>query len=260
MFLRSFLVALFGLWLSGFWLSGFWPIAKAEACRFEARPFEENEKQAATIFIGTVRTVENGLATFHVEKGIRNIGDGEEFSTEIGGSSCDLRVRPGQRWLYLGASAPAGSLMLQTEYGQANAANAALVEKKYGAAALAGGDTIGGTVEASCAPWDGAAFNITLQNGVSAMVYAHLPDGLPAPATFPSDGEMKAGHGSIMHCPRPDPDKPNNLPCRSMVPGTIALGGVTADEVTGYIETTEGEHHSRSVFRVKRVRNTAFCG
>lgn len=231
--------------------------APAHACKVMVRPFEVSFKEAETAFIGTVRTVENRLAIIRVEKGIKGIEGGQEIDVEIGESSCAIRFQPGQRWFYLGAGVPSGSLLLRDEYGREMPENMELARKTAGD--IGDGDIAGGTVQNGCDPIGRPAFSIALDNGVSASVNAPLPqnagDGL---ASFPVGGKVNRGRGSIQHCPVLREGEVENLPCRSMA-GTVYIGVVDETTVSGLIETEEGEYHSRHVFRVKREFRRILC-
>src|SRR4051812_43426208 len=107
-------------------------VPPAHACRYEARAFGEQLKDAQTVFIATVTTVENGLATFTIEKGIKGVSQAKNsketqtFDAEVLRDSCGIRFSPGQRWLYLGNTQPSGSLLLMDEYGRSVPDNVAL--------------------------------------------------------------------------------------------------------------------------------------
>ena len=235
----------------------------ARACRFEPAPLADTAKVVKTIFIGTVSTVENGLATITAEKGIKGIRDGEKLDVEVLSNSCAIRFEPGQRWLYLGNMEPSGSLLLMDEYGRTNKDNVALVKKTFGDFPAEGSEVRQGTLERTCAPWDGAAFSIALDNGVSATVYASPGDLDKKDASnvvsYEANGKSQSGSASILRCPRRNDGQPENLPCQSLQ-GTVFIGDVTDKDVTGYIETKDGEYHSRYVFHVMRVNKQVFCG
>ncbi len=233
------------------------------ACRYQARPFEESLKSAAVSFIGTVTTVENRLAVIKVEKAIKGVKDGETLDVEIGESSCAIRFAAGQRWIYLGDSAPSGSLLLMDENGDTVGDNLKLVQTLVPGIADDSPEVVGGTLEPSCAPWDGAAFAIRLDNGVGATVFDHIKPledtGRNAPAVFQADERSERGHGRIVQCPRLKDGKPSDQPCQS-VKGMIFMGGVDAEYARGRLLIEEGEHHSQHVFKVKRVHKQVFCG
>lgn len=235
--------------------------APALACKFEARPLAESVAAAKDGFIGTVDTVENGLAILHVQKSLHG-KDGDTLDVEISQESCAIRFQPGQRWLYLGPDHPSGSLLLRDENGVKMTANIAAVEKATGAALPADDRVITGTMERSCAPWDGTAYMVTLENGISATVYsalANAPKENAPPVTYPADGKAERDHGRIVTCPQAEDGKPTDIPCAGQT-GTITLGLVTPDSAAGRIDIEYGEHHSRHVFRVKRVSKQVFCG
>jgi hypothetical protein len=236
---------------------------QAGACRYEARPLEESLAAAKTAFVGTVRTVENRLAVIVAEKAVRGIEPGQTIDVDIGRESCDIRFEPGQRWLFLGPGQPSGSLLLQDEYGRVVEENLKAVAAKLGDdLPRDGAEVLRGTLERSCAPWDGAAFTILLDNRLSASVYASpltLDKQGTQIASYPADGKSERDHASIVQCPRPRDGQAEDLPCRS-AQGTIYIGSADEKEVTGAIEVNEGEYHSRHVFRVKWIHKQVFCG
>ena len=239
---------------------------QAKACQFVAHSLEEGIAAAKIAFVGTVRTVENGEVTFSIEKIVKGAKEGNSFVTDLdprSKGSCGIDFTAGQRWLYLGNDAPSGSLQLQDEMGRPNAENLKYIKDKVGDIGEYGGDVIGGTVKQSCAPWDGAAFAIALDNGVSASVYASLAaldsKDKNAVAAYTVDSKMQHGGGSILQCPKPRDGQAENLPCRSME-GIVSIGFVTPDDMTGQIRTNDGEHHSVYVFHVKRLKDMALCG
>jgi len=233
-------------------------VGPALACSVVPARFAQRAAAAKTIFVGTVRTVENGAAYFHVEKGIKGIADGATFDVDEMRNTCGISFAAGQRWLYMGKTAASGSMMLVSETGIRMDDNIAAVTAHFGAAALAAKDDIvGGTVTASCAPWDGAAFDIRLEGSACAIsVYARL-GAKSAGKTYPLDGKMAAGHGSIICCPATGV---SGQPCPTLK-GTLKIGHVGPDAVTGMLETaTDPEHHSRTVFKLRRVHRNVACG
>lgn len=238
---------------------------QAQACSYEARPLPVNIKAAKIAFVGSVRTVENGLATFSIEKGIAGVKAGETYDVDMlrDKSSCSERFAAGQRWLFLGKDMPSGSLLLQDEEGRIMTDNLAAVRKEVGDISDDGAEVQHGTIAASCAPWDGAAFAITLDNGVSASVYVDLSEldhkDKNSVASYSANDKSERGDASITLCPAPRKGKAENLPCQ-LQRGTISIGNVTGEEVTGNIETKDGEYHSLHVFHVKRLKKRALCG
>jgi hypothetical protein len=237
--------------------------APARACEPVAVKWDMLAANAKIAFVGTVTTVENGKATFTIEKNFRK-GEGNSFDAEIIHNTCGIEFAPGQRWLYLGNDASSGSLMLMSEYGAVRTENVELVKSTLGDFPADGSEVKQGTLERTCAPWDGAAFAIRLDNGVGASVYVSPSDldkkGEGGVLTYQSDGKPERGHGSIIQCPKLRAGQAENLPCRS-AQGTIAIGTVTPTDVTGYIEIADGpENHQRFVFHVKRVNKQVFCG
>ena len=226
----------------------------AEACKYQQRPLEEKLKEAQQAFIGTVRTVENGQATLVVEQTLRGVTEGQEVVAPYEGSSCDIRFTAGQRWLYLGSVHPSGSLLLQDENGNELQDNIKYVTAAMGAAPAArGGMVIGGTLERSCAPWDGAAYMITLENGITVHVYDSITERASMDtAVFPADGKSERGHGQILDCA-------NGKACQPLT-GTITMGAVDSSSARGRVDIKDGEHNTRHVFKVKRVHKQVFCG
>lgn len=238
----------------------------AAACQYVARSLDEAVKAADTAFLGSITTLENGLAIFSVEKGVKNAKDGEAVELETrdrSKGSCAINFQPGQRWLFLGPDAPSGSLLLQDDLGRSQKENIDLVKQKFGDIPADGSLVLGGAIRETCAPLDGAAFSIQLDNGVSASVYASLA-ALDAKAknavvAYQASDKQEQGAASIILCPKPGAEKTENPPCRSMQ-GTVSIGFVTPDDVTGQIKATEGEYHSLHVFHVKRLKDQAHCG
>ncbi len=234
----------------------------AGACKYQQRPLAESLKDARQAFIGTVRTVENGQATLVVEQVVRGATEGEEVEAPYEGSSCDIRFTAGQRWLYLGSVHPSGSLLLQDENGNEIQDNMKAVTAALGVSpgavtaatpAARGGMVIGGTLERSCAPWDGAAYMITLDNGITAHVYDSIAErDNTSTAVFQADGKPERGHGQILDCA-------NNKACQPLT-GTITMGAVDSAIARGRIDIKDGEHNIRHVFKVKRVNKQVFCG
>jgi hypothetical protein len=227
---------------------------RAEACRYQSQPIEANLARAQQAFIGTVRTVENGLTILTVEQAIRGVKEGDTVEAEYGGSSCDIRFTAGQRWFYLGSGHPSGSLLLQDENGNEIPENIEAVTTAMGApVAGRGGMVIGGTLERSCAPWDGAAYMITLDNGITAHVYDSIAQrDNTSTAVYQADGKPERGHGQILDCA-------NNKACQPLT-GTITMGAVDFEAARGRIDIKDGEHNIRHVFKVKRVHKQVFCG
>ena len=235
----------------------------AAACAYERMQFEVALKSSEKAFIGTVETVENRLAILKVEKAVKGVKEGETLDVEIGESSCAIRFQAGQRWLYLGASQPSGSILLRDENGNAMAENLRLVQEKLGDTPEADRDIVGGTLKRSCAPWDGTAYTITLDNGITASVYASINDlehmDRNTAATFPVDGKSEPGHGHMLHCPKLTGDKATDIPCQ-LREGTITIGPVDSLTAAGRLDIKDGEHSIRHVFKVKRVEKQVFCG
>ena len=226
---------------------------RAEACRYLPRPFEEQLKNANQVFYGTVMRVEDGLTILKVDKAVRGVKDGQEVEVPNEGSSCDIRFTAGQRWFFMGGALPSGSALLADENGNEIAENMDMIAENTGDPAARGGMVIGGTLERSCAPWDGAAYMITLDNGIVAHVYDSIVErDSPATAVFPADGKSERGHGQILSCLKDKPCAP--------LSGTITMGAVDSSMARGRIDVKDGEHSTRHVFKVKRVTKQVFCG
>lgn len=228
---------------------------EAFACSFKPFEFSEQMTRTKTAFIGPVVTDEMGLVTLRAEKGIKGIDDGVTVDVEMGQSSCHLRMTPGQIWLYLGDTLPAGSLLLMDEYGRIVEHNAQFVKEKFDYDVAKSPMVTGGTIEESCAPTDGAAFKLTLDNGTIAYVYAPLEDleaGVRAYAIDHTD--LKKGGGVILNAC--DASKRH---CKEHS-GRVLLGFVKGQEASGQVEISVGEHKTTHVFRVKRSAEKAVCG
>lgn len=226
----------------------------AEACRYVPRSLAENIKTSDTVFLGTVETVENGQVFFNVQTGIKNIEAGASFDVVMEQNSCGIMFRPGQRWLYAGHMQMDGSVLLEDEYGRTLDENIKAVQEMTGLAAAAESHALGGTIVASCAPWDGAAIRLTLDNHMGAIVYTRLPAQLDAGLlTFQLDNKLQAGSGIGVVCDDADGN------CKDQT-GTVYIGSVTAESVSGQLYFTDGEHSSLYVFRVKRDSAPAMCG
>ena len=226
----------------------------AMACRFLPQTFEENMARAPTAFIGEMVTDDAGLAIFNVEQPIKGVKAGDQFEVEMGQTSCDIGFTPGQVWLYMGAGDPSGSRLLVNEYGVVMEDNAQFVKEKFNYDAYTAPSVQGGKIAASCAPWDGAAFTVSLNNGMSANVYQPLPTQVETRIVFPvRRNKDQKDTGTIYIC---DKDRNNCTPHE----GKVFLSNMTADEVSGQIQVTYGEHYSTQVFRVKRDKTGAICG
>lgn len=226
------------------------------ACSFRPNTFEVNLSRASIAFIGEMATNDAGLAIFDVQQPIAGVKAGDQFSVEMGQSSCDTRFTPGQVWLYLGPSVPSGSLMLVNEYGVVQEDNAAFAKEKFGYDAYTAPSVQSGKIAESCAPWDGAAFTVSLDNGMSANIYKSLPAEITTPIVFEvgkNKDKPQTTSGSIYIC---DKDRNN---C-AQHDGKVFLANRVADTISGQIEISYGEHHSVHVFRVKYAKTQAICG
>ncbi len=241
-------------------------VGRAEACKYVARPVEGSVAASATAFVGSVRTVENGLVILNVEKAIRGAKDGDEFDTDLhpDKGDCGIVFKPGERWLYLGNDATSGSLLLQDEFGRLQADNLAAAKKLAPGIADDGSDVQSGTSTVMCMKNSGdqresrtsAGIAIRLDNGVSATVKAD-PDEFNCPNEVHSYTAGGKGEATIVVCPKSSGDQ--NLPCQSR-PGTVTISGAPdGGSLTGQIRTEEGEYHQTFVFRVKRLKDEAQC-
>lgn len=230
----------------------------AQACRYEARPFEQLLQSANIIFIGKVSAVENGKVTFSVDAAIRGARDGATFSSEIGQSSCDIRFQTGETWLYMGSIAPSGSLLLISDTGQVQTDNAKLVKEKTGFDVTADAATFNGSLRSGCAPWDGPAFGIHLQNGLNAQVWSRIPEvGFFSKNYAASMTASKEGEGSIIYCPSVPPSAE---PACQRLEGDITLTEIKDGTASGYITAKEGPFAGQNPFHVRILASYELCG
>jgi hypothetical protein len=110
----------------------FLPVSAAIACRYKTVSLDDSLAQASVAFIGDVVSIEDGIARFRAEKGIKGIGDGEYFAVRMPAHSCGIRFQAGQRWLYLGEILPSGSRLLRDEQGRLVPGNLRAVAEKLG--------------------------------------------------------------------------------------------------------------------------------
>ena len=90
----------------------------AQACRYIPRSFDENYAEAADVLIGTVEHVSDDMTVMAVERVYKGTAKaGGTLQIPANTSSCHIRFAIGQKWLYLGAGYPSGSLLLQDEKG-----------------------------------------------------------------------------------------------------------------------------------------------
>lgn len=93
---------------------------EVQACRYIPRSFDENYDSAVLAVIGTIEHVDDEMAVMAVEKVFKGEATaGGTLQIPTGKSSCHIRFMTGQRWLYLGASYPSGSVLLEDEKGNA---------------------------------------------------------------------------------------------------------------------------------------------
>jgi hypothetical protein len=242
---------------------------QAGACTYEAQPLADNVAAAKIAFIGSVRTVENGLVTFTIEKIIKGAKEGDSFDADLhpDKGNCGIPFKPGERWLYLGNDAPTGSLLLQDEFGRVQADNLAAAKKFAPGIADVGSDVQTGTSKVICVKAPGgpqgkstaAGMAFRLDNGMSVTINAD-PDEFRCPTGLNSYSTAKgasANGASIIVCPHSGGNE--NLPCQS-AQGTVTVSGsADPDILTGQIRTQEGEYHRTVVFLVKRLKDEAQC-
>lgn len=234
-------------------LSGLLTGHSAAACSYIEAAFDDQIESAEVAFIGSVRVDEEGLVIFDVEKPIRGVEEGSKFSVEEMRTSCGIDFSPGQVWLYLGAHQISGSRLLVDEFGRILEAYAAQAFDKFAFDAKTSRAIAGGTLKDSCAPWDGAAFELSLDNGVRVTVYQTLEDLSAGVRSFDIGGGERMGGGVIHVC------EDGNENCEQFR-GRLYFGRVNADEASGQVEIHEGEHKRTHVFRVKKLPSKAFCG
>jgi hypothetical protein len=246
--------------------------APAHACKYEAQPLEQAAAAAEVVFVGTVKNSGGGKVELHIEKSIKGAKDGETLAVDVPSSDCAVRFLQGQRWLYLGVTQPAGSLLLADEYGRPQAGNITAAAKLLGGAVPDSRDLHRGRLDFSCAPdaslYAGttpaapqgySAIGITIDNGYSAGIYVPLDvlDSKPAGQviTYTADGKHARGHAMILQCHPLKAGEKNDNPCQS-VSGSVSIGDTSPGEATGNIELAD---HSRFVFRVTRTPKPADC-
>lgn len=233
-------------------------VRNAHACAYERMQPEVALKAAEKAFIGTVVEVQENRTLLKVTRALKNVSEGDIVEAPYEGSSCDIRFTKGQRWYYLGSTHPTGSWMLTDEKGNAVGENEKNVNALL-AKAFPPQDrhALGGTIERSCAPWDGEAHMITLENGVFGHIYAPMPQMKDKEeVSFPADGKQERGHGNIVVCPKLKEGETSNIPCKAAM-GTIYIGAMDDKEVSGRIEIEGGETH---LFKVKVIHKQVFCG
>lgn len=121
----------------------------------------------------------------------------------------------------------------------------------------------GGTLKPSCAPWDGSAFDITLDNHIHASVYASLEDieRQGGAVVFEAGtGQMKEGMAIITKC---DADGKN---CKQRN-GIVSITTIEKDKVIGVIQISISgwgrgyNGNDTHMFKVKYDRSAiAICG
>lgn len=92
----------------------------AVACRYatDPRPLVQRLDGAALVFVGTVVSDDRDDVVFSIEKVVKG-QPGTPFRLTKGRSSCDIRFRRGERWLYAGPTVANPSVLLQDENGRA---------------------------------------------------------------------------------------------------------------------------------------------
>ena len=228
--------------------------SRAEACRYQQTDINMILKDTKLAFIGVMKTDEMGLAIFNVEKAIEGIEERAEFSIEMGKSSCHIRFHPGQVWLYLGETHPAGSLMLMDEYGRILEDNAKFAKEKFGYDVAQSPSVVTGDMRNTCAPWDGAAFRVALDNGVSVTIYDTFREFESGRALYQIGKDKESmGGGAINICDA------KNQNCKQYT-GRLMFGTATPDTASGQIEIEDGEHKMTHIFRIKRSTEQQICG
>lgn len=225
---------------------------EAEACRYKSQPLKDSLAAAPTAFVGTVEVVENGLAIFRVQHALKGVEQGATFDVDtVDGDSCTMQFLPGQRWLYLGKSGADGSRLLEDQYARLLPQNIAVTEEATGLANLSDSHAVRGRAEDWCAPWDGAAFRITLNNGWAAVVYDSLPSDHTGKdhtlRSYSLNAAPEAKSGQILSCDE------KGEGCKVHPLGELHISTVTETGVTGQVVLRFGGHESRYPFRVERM-------
>lgn len=231
------------------------PVLPAAACKYIERPMAEKIAAAPVIVIGAIETIENGLATLRVQQAIKGVEAGQETITfEAGGmTSCHHRFAAGQRWLYMGVSYMAGSILLEDENARRIDENIEFVAKEFGGEGARASLALGGTLTNTCAPWDGSAMAVELEGGIAAQIYAGMGDLGETPRLYTLDNRMQRGSGAIHIC------SAEGVPC-ARAAGQIYLQRAQNGDIEGRLEITEGEHTRLKMFRVKEKRTQQSCG
>lgn len=233
---------------------------EAQACRYKSQPLKDSLAAAPTAFVGTVEVVENGLAIFRVQHALKGVEQGSTFEVDtMDGDSCTMQFLPGQRWLYLGKSGADGSRVLEDQYARLLPQNIDMAEEATGLSNLSDSHAVRGRAQEWCAPWDGAAFRISLNNGWVAIVYdrllsKHTGDDT-ALRSYTLDAALKPQSGQILTCDE------KGEGCKAHPLGEVHISGVTETEVTGQMVVRFGEHRSTYPFRLERLAHKGIpCG
>lgn len=234
----------------------------AQACKFIPKTLTESIAAAPVAAIGQIETIENGLVILRVQQALKGVPEGKQtLEFEMGQTSCHHRFEAGQRWLYMGTSYPAGSVLLEDEYARRMDENIDWAEKELAAAgydvaaALRASIASAGIITNTCAPWDGAAAALTLEGtGVSAQIFINLADIGDTPRQYTLDGKMQQGSGRIYVC------NPADAKACPDAQGDIWLHRSATGDIEGKLHIREGEHTRLLLFRVKQEHKRQFCG
>jgi hypothetical protein len=117
-------------------------------------------------------------------------------------------------------------------------------------------DIVPGTLIDRCAPWDGAAFSIHLENNINVSIYEDFKKIEKQKGTShfktTGPGEMKQGATSIFSCDQTGQN------C-TRINGIVSITRVNGDSVSGLIEIPET--NARHMFQVQYDRaQQALCG
>lgn len=110
-----------------------------------------------------------------------------------------------------------------------------------------------GTASGACAPWNGSAVSILLDNNVQASVFVDLSAvrALQEPAAYVADDEPSDGKAEIADC--------SSGPCEPKH-GTVTLNPPSGDTLSGVIEWHEGDMTTRQDFQATIVEKQTGCG
>jgi hypothetical protein len=230
--------------------------ATAEACTYKHPGFDRQLKAAKNAFIGTVMADPEGKPFFRIDKAIK--GAEVEQATQFllnkkSRGRCAADFKPGQIWLYMGNMKTDGTRLLADENGKGYDANILLAREKFGfETPVKDGLSYEGSVENSCAPWDGRAFHLELDNGLSAEVYQPL-DSVRMATFLLGENRSGAGGGTISIC------GPAKQDCQSF-DGRISVTYVDENQVRGQVVVDSADLKKAYPFTLQRKNNEAVCG